>query len=490
MITYILKTILCSSILILIYYLFLEREKMYRFNRFYLLFSILFSFIIPLATIRISSSINLVSETINLANNSFSNSVIRQTQPSISGYNTLSFIPLLLYIIVTAFLICRFFINIFIILFKIKNNNSVPFFEARLVLTGDKRGPYSFFKYIFIHREDHEKGIIEKEIIGHELTHVKQKHSLDILFFELLLCFVWFNPLLLLYRKAIQLNHEFLADEFVINSLSDTQTYQLLLLDKARQTDNLVFSSSFNYLLIKRRIIMMTKNASKKIAIFKQIALIPVIAAIGFLFMKKIVAQDVVQIQMDRQQQVDFTQKGVSPELMSEYKNIIDKYSQELMTDSANMFNKPRPSPDKWGNEFKQKLSSSDKERLETIFFQMSKEQQGRQKVAFMPMHPLSRIVPTKEQLESFKDSKMYGVWIDGMRVSNEILNNYKNTDFGYIFQSKLMKNATNYGKHVYQVDLMTNDYFQSHKDPSNAGKNIPMILIFKNQGFGIMNNF
>jgi bla regulator protein blaR1 len=466
MITYILKTIICSSVLILLYYLFLDREKMYRFNRFYLLFSIVFSFIVPLITIRISSSINLISETINLADNSFPNTLIQQIQPPIVANNTLPSFVLLFYIIVTAFLLCRFFINIFVILFKIKNNNSIRYYEARLVLTEDKRVPYSFLKYVFLNIEDYERGTIEKEIIGHELTHVKQKHSLDILFFELLICFVWFNPLLLLYRKAIQLNHEFLADEFVIKTLGETQTYQLLLLEKARQTGSLVFSSSFNYLLTKRRIVMMNKNASKKAAILKQIALIPVIAAIGFLFMTKINAQDIVKT---GQSQEDFTQKGASPELISEYKSIINKYDPELI--KRNWFS---------GQKI---FSSTDKERLEEIFFQMSKEQQEKQIVQIKHIPPLSEIVPTKEQLESFKDSKMYGVWINGERVSNEVLDNYKNTDFAYVSESKLMKNAINYGKHVFQVDLMTNNYFQSINDLAIAGKYNSYFFIFKKEG-------
>jgi bla regulator protein blaR1 len=401
-----------------------------------------------------------------MENSSFSNAVLKQTQPSVIDNNTLPSFLLLFYIIVTAFLLCRFFINIFVILFKIKNNNSVRYYEARLLLTEDKRGPYSFLKYVFLNREDYERGTLEKAIMGHELAHVKQKHSLDILFFELLICFVWFNPLLLLYRKAIQLNHEFLADEVVIKTLGETQTYQLLLLDKARQTGSLEFSSSFNYLLTKRRIVMMNKNVSKKAAIFKQIALIPVIAAIGFLFMTKINAQDIVKT---GQKQEDFTQKGASPELISEYKSIINKYDPELI--KRNWFS---------GQKI---FSSTDKERLEEIFFQMSKEQQEKQMVQIKHIPPLSEIVPTKEQLESFKDSEIYGVWINGERVSNEVLDNYKNTDFAYVSESKLMKNAINYGKHVFQVDLMTNNYFQSINDLAIAGKYNSYFFIFKKEG-------
>ena len=57
----------------------------------------------------------------------------------------------------------------------------------------------------------------------------------------------------------------------------------------------------------------------------------------------------------------------------------------------------------------------------------------------------------------------IYGVWIDGKRINNAALDNYTNTDFGSLFVSKLEKNAKNYGKHYYQVNLMTNDYYAAY---------------------------
>jgi TonB family protein len=94
------------------------------------------------------------------------------------------------------------------------------------------------------------------------------------------------------YRKAIQLNHEFLADEVVVKSIASPHEYQLLLLDKAKQPSVLVLSSSFNYLQTKKRIIMMTKKTSFRTAILKQIAVIPLIVLTGFLFSTRVIAQD------------------------------------------------------------------------------------------------------------------------------------------------------------------------------------------------------
>jgi beta-lactamase regulating signal transducer with metallopeptidase domain len=461
MITYIFKTILCSALLILIYHLFLEKEKMHGFNRFYLLFGIAFSFIVPLITIKTKVFGYPISESIKFANTNIQSSIPQQILPSINDSFSLSNILLVIYVTVTAFLFCRFIVNISVIFIKIRNNNSVKYLDTKLILTSDDLIPHSFLNYVFVHFKDFERGTIEKEILSHELTHVKQRHSIDILFIELLMIFAWINPLLFLYRKAVQLNHEFLADEFVVSKFSDTQTYQLLLLDKATRTNNLLLSSPFNYLLTKKRIIMMSKKTSFKVAILKQIALIPVIAIIGLLFTTKTVAQDRTII---TQQHQESTLNGVSQKLLKEYQDIMNKYKKTL-SDGKESYNLNVPPPDR--------------NRLAEIFFQMSKEQQAAQIFVFKPNSSIisPKHVPTKEQLDSFKDPKMYGVWVDGKLVNNEVLINYINTDFSQFFESKLAKNATNYGKHVYQVNLMTNDYYQKYYNKTLADKGYTFMI-------------
>ena len=64
--------------------------------------------------------------------------------------------------------------------------------------------------------------------------------------------------------------------------------------------------------------------------------------------------------------------------------------------------------------------------------------------------------------MEKWKDSKMYGIWINGKRVPNEKLSQYKPGDISHFFTSKLTKKAINYGKHYYQIDIMTNDYYEN----------------------------
>ena len=341
MITYIIKTILCSASLFLIYYLLLEREKMYRFNRFYLLFGLLFPFMVAFITIKVAAPIMPVQETMVLTGNSLPASHTTPIYAPTESTNYLPYLLLAFYFIVSGFLLYRFIRNLKRLISKINGRSSIVHSGARLILTNDNAIPYSFLNYIFINRDKYEKGTIEKEVLQHELTHVHQMHSLDIILVELVIAFAWFNPLLFLFRKAILLNHEFLADESVIETFNDTESYQLLLLEKANRKNNLILSSSFNYLITKKRLIMMTRKTSQKVAIVKQIAIIPLIAAIGFLFSTKVVAQE--NTELLKQKQTEYSKqdtlqknnsgKGQEPKSILENKLKLEKELQSKSYD-------------------------------------------------------------------------------------------------------------------------------------------------------------
>lgn len=451
MIPYLIKTILCSALLLSIYHLFLEREKMHQFNRIYLLTSIAFSFLVPLITINVNLQTPPIIEPLNSTIPDLQGIVTQQKEAS--AISVIPWTKLLfgIYLMVSAILLIRFIINIFALFNKIRNNKLVPYQNAKLVLLNDKLVPHSFLNYIFMGLDDYENGRVEEEILGHELTHANQKHSVDILLIELLVIFVWINPVLFLYKRAIQLNHEFLADELVINKFSDTRSYQLLLLEKASRPKNLLLSSPFNYIQIKKRLIMMSKKSPATTIAIKQIALLPVLAALIFLFSTKNFAQENVKEKQTQNQAVESTKDGVSQDLLKEYEDVIRQLSKSLN-----------------GIEyFSLNLDPSAKEKLEKIFFQMNDEQKAESQYIFVPRNSmfLPRKEISKEKFESFKDPDMYGVWINGKRVKNKDLNNYSHRDFSWFFESKLAKNAKNYGKHVYQLDLKTNENYQAYYD-------------------------
>ncbi len=278
MIVYLLKFVCCSSLFLLVYYLLLEKEKINRFNRFYLLSVIVLSFLIPIIHAHQLPDESGVRYTTKLIEASILNQTAFQTTdttvPEMPNVETCIWVC---YLFISIILLFRFLKNLFRLYLTVINNPVIDHHHAKLVLTKETILPYSFLNYVFVNRDDFKGNAIENEILTHELAHVSQKHSIDILLIELMLVIAWINPLLFFYRRAIRLNHEFLADE-AVTRIFDLRLYRSLLFKKVYLKSTISLSSSFNYSLTKKRLLMMTKKTPRLRALLKQFALIPVFA--------------------------------------------------------------------------------------------------------------------------------------------------------------------------------------------------------------------
>jgi bla regulator protein blaR1 len=462
---YLLKVVLCSALFLGCYFLLFQREKTYRFNRFYLLFSLFVSFIIPFIEIENGSTpINIPQiETVFMPTQDVQAFTVKKevfiTPKQTSEIN----IPLLIYVLVSTVLLFIFLKNIFVLIKEIQNNEKVVLGDISIVLLYKKITPYSFMKYVFVNREDYENQNIEKEIFLHESTHIKQGHSYDILLIELLKAFLWFNPLLFFYKKAIQLNHEFLADEAVIDTYENVTNYQYLLIEKANQPNRFLFTSSFNYSITKQRLQMMKKSTSKTKALLITLTFVPLFASAIFMFSTKIYAQkSATEI---KPRGAVSTKKGASDEMIAEYHAIIKKYLKgvskisDLNTELENI-NK----------------NQVDRDKMRVIFDSMTKEQQSAQNVRVFRFsdYVFPKIVPTEKEFDNFKDPTKYGVWVDGKKVKNSDLNKYKASDFSQFGISKLYGKArfnSNGEKLIYgyQLEIMTKNYYEKYRKEALA---------------------
>jgi hypothetical protein len=207
---------------------------------------------------------------------------------------TIDYKPIILwslYALVTSILLFRYIRNILKIVSNIKSNQIVEYKNAKLVLLEEQTPPHTFLNYIFLNKADYQNRKINKQLYAHELIHVNQKHTLDVLFVEAVKTVFWFNPIFIFYKKAIQLNHEFLADEKVVNAYNDIPFYQNLLLAHANTNPTFALTSNLNYSITKKRFIMMTKTVSRtKVFLFK-IALLPLFSGLIYFMSVKSVAQ-------------------------------------------------------------------------------------------------------------------------------------------------------------------------------------------------------
>ena len=373
MIDFLIKSTASLFVLLAIYHLVLENEKMHQFNRFYLLFALSFSIIIPFITIEI---IREITNPISVQNNIKIEGEATAIVADSTNYWLVAIYSL--YALITSVLLIRFIRNIVKLLTKAKSTLPIDYKNAQLILVEDETLPYTFLSTIFINKKDYHNRKIEAELFTHELIHVTQKHTFDILFIESLKVLFWFNPIFIFYKKAIQLNHEFLADEKVVQSYNNVPFYQNLLISKANANPTYYLASNLNYSVTKKRLIMMTKTTSTTRAALKTVVLIPVITALVFSLCTKVVAQE-----KKSQNKKESTQQSTNPSEV--WKNTVflfrdangkiitgKKYSELTEKERNNI--PPPPPPAMRSAAKNQKETKVKSKNTETIYIDMTSD--------------------------------------------------------------------------------------------------------------------
>ena len=263
----------CLFTLWLAYKLLLENTSWHIFKRFYLISALIISIIIPFIVVK---TVITPMEEIPLGN--YRPLVLTETMVDQPGFEVNWFYVFSgVYIIGVAIMLWRFGKNLSS--FRIRQEDEISSYKAyQLILRNQLTIPHSFLKRIFISKKDHESNIIPTVILEHEKAHLDQKHSLDILFIELLLIVLWFNPLLYIIRYSIKLNHEFLADSAVLNQGISTVSYQEVLLKHATTSYQQAMANTFTFPIIKKRFNIMKTHTSNTSLVLRSLALIPILA--------------------------------------------------------------------------------------------------------------------------------------------------------------------------------------------------------------------
>ena len=153
----------------------------------------------------------------------------------------------------------------------------------RVVLCGHPGESFSFFNFVFLNKSKIPEGEMDR-VLAHELAHVRQLHSFDIVFSELLTVIQWFNPFVWPYRRSLRETHEYLADRAVIAQGCSLARYQLLIVEQHVGGQLLELASSFRTSQIKRRIIMLSKQETKGLARWKPLLILPLAVALVLVF--------------------------------------------------------------------------------------------------------------------------------------------------------------------------------------------------------------
>ena len=252
---YLLQVSACISVFYILYLIFFRNSTFFRANRIYLIVALLFSFIIPVLDFSMVAADYHLPATGFLSTNALPilNDIKLESLVATSGTENFNFIALI-YWTGFGFIILRLIYSI-VRLIQLKTRAGVYRNGVLRIVRINSLQPFSFFNLIFL-----PKGEINPLILEHEKAHVRHHHWIDLLLLEIAGAVLWFNPIMIFYKKSIKIQHEYEADDHVIRNGSDIPHYLDCILHHL-QSENLGSPiSQFYSRNIKKRIIMMTRK--------------------------------------------------------------------------------------------------------------------------------------------------------------------------------------------------------------------------------------
>jgi hypothetical protein len=288
---YILKLSISLAVVYLFYHFALRKLTFYSWNRWYLLGYSFLSFFIAILDITplFRNGLLHYTKTMQLVPIiDFYNGEIAAGESAValgqSGWNNWSWC-LLIVTTGAVVLSMRLIIQYFSFLHIRSKAQLLSEHETRIYHVEADIIPFSFGNSIFINKQLHSLDELQ-EIVRHEFVHVKQKHSIDILWSELLCIACWYNPFSWLLKRSIRQNLEFIADNKVLESGMNKKEYQYLLL-KVIGNNHFSIASKFNFSSLKKRIAMMNKMKTARVHVIKFLFMLPLVAILLIAFRKK-----------------------------------------------------------------------------------------------------------------------------------------------------------------------------------------------------------
>jgi TonB-dependent SusC/RagA subfamily outer membrane receptor len=286
---YLLQVIVSSGILYLYYQAFLRNKRFHQYNRFFLLGTVVMSILIPFLHIPVyftheETNTSIVVRTLTVLSPSqeaFPENTGHLDQLANSGVTSIDLVYFF-YALIAGLALVRIIAG----LLRIKRLSSKHPVEKlgniRFVNTRDPRAPFSFFNWLFWHGDIEVKSEKGEQVFRHELFHIRQRHSLDIVSLEVLTMIFWINPFFHLIKKEIRAIHEFLADQYALDKGEQSNYAETLLMHALQTRQSLV--NPFFHNQIKRRIAMITNPQKTSHQYLRKMLVLPVAAVVVTLF--------------------------------------------------------------------------------------------------------------------------------------------------------------------------------------------------------------
>lgn len=321
MLHYMIQVLLFQTLFLAVYDLFLKKETFFQWNRIYLITTSILVYIIPF--IKIERANNYIQEKfISLPEVLINPEIVFLNEVNLAKENSNLFTLENFYFLGVVITSLLFLYKINLIFIKIYKNTNIKNKGYNLIILQKQQTAFSFFKYLFLGKTLYENE--HEHIIKHELTHIKQKHSIDLLFFELQKIIFWMNPFSYLFQNRIAALHEYIADDKTIKQ-ENKQSFFENLLQQTFQVEKFTFINQFyKKSLIKKRIIMATKNKSKEILKLKYLLVIPLL--LSMLIYSSCSSEETVDNTV-----VNYTELDKKPILKNSQETDEDKKTMELV---------------------------------------------------------------------------------------------------------------------------------------------------------------
>ena len=311
---YSLKVAFCLIAFYLVFKLLLSKETFHTFNRWVLLLVMVVSILLPWLKVTTAEPTAIAEGMISLESIIASAEVVNDdTQEGLSAIQLL----FIIYIIGIAVFFLREVVSVVRLFRLIRRGTPLTAEQAgvsqhgvRVVVMKNEIAPFSWFRHVVLSEKDFREN--PREILTHELAHIRLGHSWDVAVCNLLIIFQWWNPAAWLLKRELQNVHEFEADEAVINRGVDAKQYQLLLIRKSVGERLFSMANNLNHQSLKKRITMMTTKKSSPWQKAKVLVALPMAALAVVAFANPDVERVAEQVETESQAVVEKAKADVA----------------------------------------------------------------------------------------------------------------------------------------------------------------------------------
>ncbi len=269
-----------------LYFVFLRQVTFFGANRIYMVSALFVGLMLPLiptiTPVALSEPTGFGDQIIMPLNDGLESLYLLATPVPESPFDWHQYVTWI-YLVGAFIFSCRFLAGLSKIYWSYREGKKVDQAGYTIIRSKTPHPPFSFFRWLFLGSDLTLSDPQTNQIIRHEQCHIYQKHSLDVLFIELLVVFFWWSPLIYLYRKSIRAIHEYLADEYVLTTTSVRQ-YRRFLASLNYPGLHLELANPFISSQLKNRFKMMLRSKSPQRSLFRFTLALPILLILTMAF--------------------------------------------------------------------------------------------------------------------------------------------------------------------------------------------------------------